>query len=160
MGDNIALSLPKSLKQIPTHHGILPSMSKDFDIWNNAKKHIDATAPRPPFVSEREIWWCSLGINIGREQDGRGDNFERPAVVIKTLSPDTCMVLPLSTKRRLQKFQSEISHGSMRGFALLDQVRVLDTKRLRRKIGTVSKSEFNAIIDKFNGVLSKIERPA
>jgi mRNA interferase MazF len=128
-------------------------MRKDFDKWNDAKKQINAASSRPPFVSEREIWWCSLGINIGREQDGRGDSFERPAVVIKTLSPDTCIVLPLSTKRRLHKFQSEVTHGNMRGFALLDQVRVLDTKRLRRKIGTASQSEFDAMINKLKGVL-------
>ena len=127
-------------------------MHKDFDKWNYDKKQINAASPRPAFVSEREIWWCSLGINIGREQDGRGDGFERPAVVIKTLSPDTCIVLPLSTKRRLHKFQSEVTHGSMRGFALLDQVRVLDAKRLRRKIGTVSQSEFEAMIEKFKSV--------
>jgi mRNA interferase MazF len=128
-------------------------MHKDFDQWNEAKKQINITAPCPPFVSEREIWWCSLGINIGREQDGRGDSFERPAVVIKTLSPDTCMVLPLSTKRRLPKFQSEITHGSIRGYALLDQVRVFDTKRLQRKIGTANKSEFDAMVEKFKKIV-------
>lgn len=36
---------------------------------------------------EREIWWCSLGVNIGFEQDGTNDLFERPVLVIKKIQP-------------------------------------------------------------------------
>lgn len=128
-------------------------MEKDFDRWNEKKKTLDAAARPPSYASEREIWWCSLGINIGREQNGRGDSFERPVVILKALSPDTFMALPLSTKRRVEKFQSVITHGTIRGFALLDQVRVLDTKRLRRKIGTADQEEFAAIKENLKGIL-------
>lgn len=120
-------------------------MGKDFDKWNEKKKRLHATTHRPVFVSQREIWWCSLGVNVGREQDGRGDNFERPVVVLRRMSPDTFMALPLSSKKRLEKFQSPITHGEIYGFALLDQIRVLDSKRLRRKVGTISRDEFEEI---------------
>ena len=126
---------------------------KNFDGWNVEKKRLHVAPERPPFVSEREIWWCSFGINIGREQDGRGDNFERPVVILRVLSPDTFMALPLSTKKRVEKFQSEITHSTIRGFALLDQVRVLDTKRLRRKIGTANQNEFAVIKEKLKSLL-------
>ena len=75
---------------------------KDFDRWNTGKKKIHDEGTQKLF-HEREIWWASFGINIGREQDGRGDNFERPIVVLKTLSPDTFMCLPL---RRCNKITS------------------------------------------------------
>lgn len=126
---------------------------KNFDGWNEVKKRLNATPRRSPFVSEREIWWCSFGINIGREQGGRGDNFERPVVVLRVLSPDTFMALPLSTKKRMEEFQSEITHSAIRGFALLDQARVMDTKRLRRKIGTANKDEFLVIKEKLKNLL-------
>jgi len=128
-------------------------MEKDFDRWNTTKKDLHKVASRPAFISEREIWWCALGINVGREQDGRGDDFERPVVVLKKLSPDTCMAVPLSTKKKLDRFQSKVTHGSVQGFALLDQIRVLDVKRMRRKIGTVSRREFSVMVNKLKQLL-------
>ena len=94
-------------------------MDKDFDRWNKEKKRTHHEG-KQKLCHEREIWWCTFGINIGREQDGRGDNFERPVVILKKLSPDTFVALPLSTKKRLVKFQSEVIYGSLVNFALLD----------------------------------------
>lgn len=127
-------------------------MEKNFDGWNEVKKKTHYRTTRRLF-HEREIWWCSFGINIGREQDGRADNFERPVIIIKTLSPDTFCVVPLSTKKKLEKFQSEIVHDTIRGFALLDQIRVLDSKRLLRKVGMVSQEEFDRVKKKLKEIL-------
>ena len=124
-------------------------MLKDFDKWNIQKKKIDNEKHKPDF-HEREIWWCSIGINIGREQNGREDNFERPVVIIKKLSPDTFCALPLSTKKKLEKFQSVVTHEDVHGFALLDQIRVLDSKRLLRKISTIEQNEFLVMRKKLN----------
>ena len=46
-------------------------MEKDFDNWNIQKKRAQAIKERPMF-KEREVWWCTLGVNIGDEQDGKG----------------------------------------------------------------------------------------
>jgi len=37
------------------------------------------------YFHEREIWWCSLGLNIGYEEDGKNDNYTRPILVLKVL---------------------------------------------------------------------------
>ena len=125
---------------------------KDFNSWNEEKKKVDSIGTRKLF-HEREIWWASFGINIGREQDGRGDNFERPVLVLKTLSPDTFICLPLSTKKRLDIFQSPVTSEDISGFALLDQIRVIDSKRLLRKIGTMSSVEFIVIKEKMRNLV-------
>ena len=127
-------------------------MNKDFDKWNEEKKRTHNEG-KQKLCHEREIWWCIFGINVGREQDGRGDNFERPAVILKKLSPDTFITLPLSTKKRLEKFQSEVTYGSLSNFALLDQIRVLDTKRLLRKIGAMDQGEFEVMRNKLKELL-------
>ncbi|KKU59485.1 MAG: Toxin-antitoxin protein [Parcubacteria group bacterium GW2011_GWA2_47_12] len=127
-------------------------MHKDFDGWNSEKKRRHNEGTQRLF-HEREIWWCAFGINIGREQDGRMDNFERPIVILKKLSPDTLCVLPLSTKKKLEKFQAEIIHQNVYGFALLDQIRVLDSKRLLRKIGKIDISGFLSMKRKLSKVL-------
>ncbi len=63
-------------------------MEKDFDSWNAKKKELHNRAGAP-FFHEREIWWCSIGINIGSEQDGSDDEYSRPVLVLKGLSKET-----------------------------------------------------------------------
>jgi len=127
-------------------------MDKDFDTWNTSKKEINDRLGEKLF-HEREIWWCVLGVNIGHEQDGRGDNFERPVVIVKKLSSDTCVCVPLSTKKRLEKFQSKVSGTSIVGYALLDQIRVIDSRRLVRKISSADFEEFKNLVLKLKQLL-------
>lgn len=42
-------------------------MQKDFDYWNNQKKHIDKYE-HARLYAERELWWCALGVKIGFEE--------------------------------------------------------------------------------------------
>ncbi len=50
---------------------------KDFDGWNSSKKLVDIS-DRQVFGYPREVWWCSLGVNIGAEVDGKNEeDFER-----------------------------------------------------------------------------------
>lgn len=71
-------------------------MEKDFDKWNEKKKKIHNRVDGP-FFHRREIWWCSLGVNIGFEQDGSNKEYSRPILVLKGVSKQTCFVLPLTT---------------------------------------------------------------
>ena len=54
-----------------------------------------------PFFHEGEVWFCALGVNVGFEQDGRGESFLRPIVVIKKFNQEVFWGLPL-TKRQKQ----------------------------------------------------------
>ncbi|PJF32835.1 MAG: hypothetical protein CUN57_03820, partial [Phototrophicales bacterium] len=60
-------------------------MQKDFDNWNVKKKSIH-TDDKAPFCHEREVWWCSLGVNVGFEQDGTGKNYDRPVVILRSFN--------------------------------------------------------------------------
>ena len=40
--------------------------------------HKRKTAPR---FKEREVWWCKIGLNVGVEQDGKGNNYTRPILI-------------------------------------------------------------------------------
>lgn len=57
-------------------------MAKLFDLWNFSKKSINEHGTIR-YCHEREIWWCSIGVNVGFEQDGTGQHFDRPVVVIR-----------------------------------------------------------------------------
>ncbi|MDR0299066.1 MAG: hypothetical protein LBI13_03170 [Streptococcaceae bacterium] len=49
---------------------------KEFDFWNNEKKHLN-NREKAFYVKEREIWYCSLGVNVGYEIDGKHEQFEK-----------------------------------------------------------------------------------
>ena len=58
-------------------------MNKDFDTWNEEKKGLEIVAPDTLIFHEREIWWSSIGLNVGDEEDGKNDLFERPVLVLR-----------------------------------------------------------------------------
>ena len=117
-------------------------MKKDFDEWNKKKKELN-DREESLFCHERELWWCALGINIGFEQDGSDIEYRRPVLILKNLSQDTSLIIPLTTSERRHKFRLPI--GLVEGkkaCALLSQMKVIDRKRLVRKIGTLDKKIF------------------
>ena len=120
-------------------------MQKDFDGWNEKKKVIN-NRHTAPFCHERELWWCTLGINVGFEQDGSDIEYRRPVLILKGLSKQTCLVIPLTTSTHIHKFRPPIGLvEDKEACALLSQIKVIDTKRLVRKIGNLDKKIFNDI---------------
>lgn len=120
-------------------------MKKDFDGWN-VKKKVLHNADGSLFYHEREIWWCALGVNIGFEQDGTGEEYRRPILVLKGLSKQTCLVIPLTTAIHDHPLRPSI--GLVEGKearALLSQIRTIDNKRFVRKIGYLNQDIFNRI---------------
>jgi mRNA-degrading endonuclease toxin of MazEF toxin-antitoxin module len=120
-------------------------MQKDFDIWNTKKKIIH-NSDRVLFAHTREIWWCSLGVNIGSEQDGSPEDYRRPVVILKSLGQETCLIIPLTTSTRSHRLRIPI--GEVQGkeaVALMSQLRVIDTKRLVKKVGYLNKGTFEIL---------------
>ena len=55
---------------------------KDFVNWHKVKNNIENKKQRIYFQI-RDVLFCSIGENVGFEQDGRGKEFLRPVVVVK-----------------------------------------------------------------------------
>lgn len=119
-------------------------MQKDFDKWNNRKKELDNIV-FDDYVHTREVWWCSLGLNIGFEQDGKHNLFERPVLIIRKFSNDSVLVVPISSKIKQNIFSFNYIHGDNEFSALLSQIRLISTKRLSRKIYRMDTALFNQI---------------
>lgn len=120
-------------------------MQKDFDGWNQQKKQTHERS-HAPYAHERELWWCAVGVNIGFEQDGSGEEYRRPVLIIRGISRNTCIVVPLTASP--QSHPLRISLGIVDGKearAIISQLRVIDTKRLVRKIGRLDKTHFSTV---------------
>jgi mRNA interferase MazF len=120
-------------------------MEKDFDAWNIKKKAIDSDLPGI-FCHQREIWWCSLGINVGFEEDGKGNRFSRPVVVIRGFNERIFIGVVLTTQKKDGDFYFPLGMvGDKESFAILSQIRLIDTKRLIRKIVVLDTTIFKEL---------------
>ena len=119
-------------------------MQKDFDEWNSRKKEIDEGNSN--FYHEREVRWCSLGVNIGFEQDGTSEKYHRPVLIIKGFSRQVCLVVPLTTSKKKNKYHMSIGMvEDTEAFAILSQIRLIDTKRLHDRLAILDKEMFQNI---------------
>src|SRR3989344_7313116 len=116
-------------------------MQKDFDKWNNRKKLIHMTADVIG-IHEREVWWVSLGINVGVEIDGKQQTYERPVIVLRKFNNQMVWVLPITSQKKNPPFYEHFIFGDKAYFAALTQLRTISTKRFLRKIGMIPKTDF------------------
>jgi mRNA interferase MazF len=120
-------------------------MYKDFDRWNRLKKGLESTSELPTF-NEREVWWCSFGMNIGYELFGKGEKFWRPVLVLSKHNAHSFFGLPLgSTIKQNPRHYFRLDFDGRQGSALLSQGRILSTKRLSNLMGTLSETKFHAV---------------
>lgn len=120
-------------------------MEKDFQKWHNVKQEIHHIKERR-FYHEREVWWCSIGANVGFEQDGKGPDFDRPVLVIKGFSREVFLCIPLTTKIKEGPYYHAISLGDgVPRMVILSQIRLVDSKRLQEKVATIDEAQFSAI---------------
>lgn len=125
---------------------------KDYNGWNSRKIIIN-DIKNIPYFHEREIWFCFLGTNIGFEQDGAGVDFQRPILIIKKFNRDLFWALPLSkTKRRGHYYFPFNFIDNIISVAILTQIRLIDGRRLSRKIGDLDIDNFKQIIEKLKGL--------
>lgn len=111
------------------------------------KTDINNNGSNPIGYKRREVWLCNLGENIGFEEDGKGDRFVRPVLILKIYSRRFCHILPLSTTDKRGKFYYEFNAGTEKtSVALLSQSRSIDSYRLIRKIGIANNADFKAIM--------------
>ena len=122
-------------------------MEKDFNSWNEEKKRLQKRL-FTDYVHEREVWWCTLGVNLGFEQDGKHALFERPVLVIKKFNKDVVLIVPLTTKAKDNKYHINFVHKDETFSAVISQLRLISTKRLRRKMYVMDSRIFSQIIER------------
>ena len=125
------------------------SIIKRFLEWIQLKEKLHGNTHKPPLFREGEIWWCSLGENIGSEINGKSNLFSRPALIYKKLSANTFLGIPTSSQDRKGTWYVQITFGTKKNIVILSQARVLDYKRLSSKIAELDVVEMKIIKDKF-----------
>ena len=118
---------------------------KDFETWNEEKQNIEYLTPDELPFHERDIWWCSIGINIGDEQDGKNEMFERPVLVLKKFNRKLAWVIPMTSQQKEGIHYHGLTYNNETSFVILSQLRLISTKRFQRFIRIITPHQFRII---------------
>ena len=131
-------------------------MPNNYDKWNKIKKEISQEDIIVGYKN-RDIFYMKMGENIGFEQNGKGEDFVRPVVIIKGFNENMFFGVPLSTKIKDGKFYYSFKFKKENTIiinnALLSQMKLFSTKRLLNKIGIINQDDFKELKIKFKKLL-------
>ncbi len=116
-------------------------LNKDFNTWYSKKKALQANSSKR-FFYEKEVWWASIGVNLGDEEDGKGNNFARPVLVIRKFNKHLFLALPLSTTSKRGRYYFELNINGIANVAILSQLKALDRKRLINKMAVIDNGTY------------------
>ena len=120
--------------------------------WAEIQIALCQKAPMLHF-KEREIWWSSIGINVGHEQDGRNYWCETPVLVVKKYTKDTVLAVPLTSQEKEGEHSTSVLFRERKRTVLLEQSRVLSSQRFSRKIGMLGGDEFEEVRSKLKNLI-------
>lgn len=132
-------------------------MKKDYEDWHKKKKILnEREGVDKIFFREKEVWWTALGVNIGFEQDGKGEEFRRPVLILKKYNKYLVLIVPLTTKiKKDNKYYVDCSimNDTIPRMAIISQVRPIDTKRFIDKLGVTDEDSFTKIKNAIKAML-------
>ena len=94
-------------------------------------------------VKEKDVWYAQLGVNIGNEEDGKGNTFKRPALVIKKFG-NMFLVIPMTTGGKESKFYYTLpkKYFGKTSRLIFSQTRFIDKKRFTHKLARINDVDF------------------
>lgn len=120
-------------------------MHKDFDGWNIIKQKLNCVPNQMRLFSQREIWWCKVGLNVGHEENGKGVDYSRPVLVVKKFNNHIFLGIPLTTQIKEKHYYHRINFKNREQCAMLSQLRLFGSERLMNKMGKLSQEQFDEI---------------
>jgi mRNA interferase MazF len=130
-------------------------MQKDFKNWIKLKETLHNKLHKPPYFKEREIWWCSVGENIGYEINGKNNLFNRPVLIVRKLDKYSFLGVPLTSNRKEGSWYVFITHGDKISTAVVSQLRHLDYRRLDKRMATLDESDFSKVLSSLLDFIGK-----
>lgn len=125
-------------------------MQKDYWEWHRVKSKLQQRRVMRSTFKVQEVWFIACGLNIGSEQDGKGNIFSRPVLILKKFNHHTFWGIPLSRGKKPTKlpYHDFEFKGKPTSWANISQLRLFDSKRLLGFFGKLRKSDFLTIKEK------------
>ncbi len=127
----------------------------DFETWNKIKQNIHFKEHGNIYPREGQVWMILTGKNIGREQNGSGHLFSRPAIVIKKFNSEIMWVVSLSSQQKPLDFYINFNDPNNKAVsAIIAQLKLVSIKRFVRKLYTADIKTHKEIKQKIINYLS------
>lgn len=128
-------------------------MQKKFNLWNTLKQETNER-PDVPGFKIREIWFIRMGKNVGFEEDGKGDEFLRPILIIRKFNNRLFWGIPLTSRQKEGPYYCDIGEiNGIKNTAILSQLRLYDGNRLVIKIAITPRETFSEIQEKVKRII-------
>lgn len=126
-------------------------MEEIFDKWNEVKKIVQ-NDEKIRLFKQRDIFFINMGQNIGFEQNGKGENFVRPIIILKKITNQMFLGIPLSSQLKkgdwFFEFEFDTKDDVSRNIAIIPQIKMFSSRRLLNKIGVIKTKDFEILKQK------------
>ncbi len=142
--------------------GITKELIRIFADWTKLKIRIHVSeSEKEVYFKEGQVWWASVGQNIGVESNGKNDSFERPVIILKKFNKDSFLGVMLYSKSKQRDHYIKLQDiKGASNIANISQIKTMSSKRLLRKISdTLSSQDMNLILEKVIDYLEKAKPP-
>jgi 8-oxo-dGTP pyrophosphatase MutT (NUDIX family)/mRNA-degrading endonuclease toxin of MazEF toxin-antitoxin module len=127
---------------------------RNYEKWHQLKVQLEKREGRVNF-SVGEVWWTSVGVNLGFEEDGKNELFERPVLIIRKYNKHLFVGMSMTSKAKNDKFHHRVTFGDTPGWIILSQSHSYSAKRLQRRAGKISPRELTEATHKYRELLSE-----
>lgn len=131
----------------------IPTILERIITWTKLKCRIQTAPIRRIYFKEREIWWASIGSNIGSEQNGKHERFGRPVLVLRRFNENLIWAVPATSNPREGEYYFNSPSGEDPQTFILSQLRAISPKRLLRKQRSLPTEEFDLLHEKIKNLL-------
>ncbi len=126
-------------------------MEEIFDKWNEVKKVVQ-NDEKIRLFKQRDIFFINMGQNVGFEQNGKGENFVRPIIILKRITNQMFLGIPLSSQLKkgdwFFEFEFDTKDDVSRNIAIIPQIKMFSSRRLLNKIGVIKTKDFEILKQK------------
>lgn len=122
---------------------------KSFFEWMSLKEILHFSDEDIPHVNQGEVWWASLGENVGFEINGKSKLFTRPVLIFRKFSNGFYFGIPLTTQKKIGSWFFTYRHRGREITACLHQGRSVDYRRLYSRIGRIDDEDYRKIQEAF-----------
>ncbi len=124
-----------------------------YDIWNEIKKEASKISKKILF-EERDIVFLKMGKNIGFEQDGKGEEFLRPVLIVRKFNSEQFIGFAMTSRKPQEKNMKYYYKLKDDSYVMLSQIRTYSAKRIKYNSHKINKKHFQNINDKFNNLFT------
>jgi mRNA interferase MazF len=128
--------------------------AKNFEGWITKKRVLHEKISASPMFKERDIWWVSVGVNVGFEEDGKQENFVRPVLVVRKFNREMFLGIPMSTKLKDNKYYIPVTVKAKFVSVMISQIRVFSAKRIFNKLAEMDDGDFVRVLEEVRGLFN------